>query len=211
MLTKNTKQMIYLMQKHFDADTIRGGSYDHGDGTFCNIGCLASGKDDITYIQSEYGIPLKVMRIQEGIFEALPVAEQPQFALDCAKAIGVDGKDLSLVMPKMMVALLSRFPKQKAITTVIDLYKRVIAGDNISDMRSEFTAAAAAAYATPAADAAVASYAAATADAAVAAAAAAVYAADTAVAAAAAATYIAERQLQKEDLLRFLKEAEKTL
>ena len=72
-----------------------------------------------------YGIPLSLVRIAENIFDYLPTEEGQQFFALFPHAIGVDGKDLSLVQWQFLSDALRHLPPQEpdiqaVISPVID-------------------------------------------------------------------------------------------
>jgi len=121
MLTRNFQQLQHEVAYHVEADRVAQGSY-----STCFIGCLAHGKDDPDYIETEYGIPLMVARISESIFEGLPTDEAIGFFAALPSAVGFDGKDLSRVGWQFLASELRSLPPvDPEIQAVID---PVIAG-----------------------------------------------------------------------------------
>ena len=212
-------QFVALITAHEAADEIVQGTY-WNDGRGCAVGCSIDSLNRITgtrhshdnhaAYESLIGVPRILARLEDGIFEGLPLDVAKTWPRRFAEAIR-PGADLSGVWTCFAVWLLTdaehgviRFAKNKrqrtAIQAVAELYSRQIAGETISKnaWQSAAYAAAAAADAAYAADAATtAAYAAyAAADAADAAADAA-YAAD-AYAAAAADAYAADAYAAKQ-------------
>ena len=202
--TVATKEQLGAnLQAHFAADHFRQGRYWEG-GKGCAVGCSLvdfGGKpDNHADYERLFGIPRVLARLEDGIFEGLPIEDAKTWPLRFVDAIR-PGADLSMVWPRFAVWLLVdnehgvvKFASEKskiAIEAVADLYSRQIAGETVTrdqfDQAARYAAAAyAAAYA--AADAADAAYAYAAADAA-----AAYAAADAAAAAYAAADAAAAR------------------
>ena len=224
-LTRNTKALRAEVAAHIEADALIRGQY-WGDGKGCFIGCLTH-SDDPAPAFERFGLPVAVLRIAEGIFEALPDDEGRAFCAALPDAVERDGKDLSRVHWAFLAEELRALPPlpqevQGVIDPVIagmDLlangqeWPRVAAADAayaaayvVNDAATAPTAAYAtnaAAYAVYAVYVADAAHAADTAAYATNAAAYAVYAADAADAAA----YTA-RLRQRDTLLRLIKEAE---
>jgi len=208
-------QLIANLEAHAAADHfVKGRYWENGKG--CAVGCslidFGGRPDNHGDYERLFGIPRILARLEDGIFEGLPIEDAKTWPLRFARAIR-PGADLSLVWPKFAVWLLVdkdhgvvKFAKENgrlAIEAVAALYARVIAGETVT--REEFSKAAAAAYAAAYA------YAAAAADAAAAAAAYADAAYADAAAAYAAAAYAyayargassAERRRVREDARR---------
>jgi hypothetical protein len=230
ILAYHGKQAIkdkYLarVRAHRLADQLIHGIYwENGKG--CAVGCTVHSANHARY-ETELGIPQKLARIEDGIFEGMNNGSAllwPERFLQAIKP----GADLSRVSDKFLFWLLVdpkdgviRFAKtdrsRAAIQKVGALYRRKISGKTITreEWKAAAAAAAAAAYAAyVAADAAAAAYAAyVAADTAYAADAAdAAYAADAA-ADAAYAAYAADaarqqaRKIQAEKLLLLLRAA----
>ena len=189
---------IERVQRHRLADElIRGIGWDGHKG--CAVGCTLEKYDHAAY-ETELGIPRSIARLEDGLFESLPVDLAMAWPERFLAAIA-PGADLSLVMSRWFVWMLTdsvdgviQYARtersQKSIQRVSDLYQRKIAGGNIEikEWRAAAAAAYAAAVAYAAADADAAAYAAAAAYVAAAADAA---AADAAAADAAVAAYVA--------------------
>jgi hypothetical protein len=212
------EMMLEEVLKHQKADEIIQGSYE-SRGKYCAVGCsieslnMRLGKHyshgDHSVYETELGIPKIIARLEDGIFEGLEREKAKMFPLRFIQAVPV-GVDLSLVWPKFAIWLLGdekdgvikyveTDEQKKIIIDIVELYKRVIAGESIESLKKEFAIAAtdaaataayatatAAAYATDAATAAYATAAAYATDAATAA-----YATDAAAAIAAIAAYAA--------------------
>ena len=162
---KVKEKYLNRVQAHFDADEIIQGVYwEKGRG--CGVGCTIEGSDHSRY-ETELGISRVIAKLEDRIFEGLENGESKEFPVKFLKAIKV-GVDLSLVVPKFMLWLLSD-PKdgvfqyaeteqtKKAIQEVIDLYKKKLKGKEVTieewtEVRRDTTAdTAAAAYAYAAA------------------------------------------------------------
>jgi hypothetical protein len=214
------EMMLEEVLKHQKADEIIQGTYE-SKGKYCAVGCsieslnMRLGKHyshgDHSVYETELGIPKIIARLEDGIFEGLEREKAKMFPLRFIQAVPV-GVDLSLVWPKFAIWLLGdekdgvikyveTDEQKKIIIDIVELYKRVIAGESIESLKKEFAiaatdAAATAAYATATAaayatDAATAAYATATAAAYATDAATAAYATDAAAAIAAIAAYAA--------------------
>ena len=101
MLTKNIGQMKASAIQHIEADAVTQGEYWERDGNAvgghgCFIGCLTHGRN-AEDIESEFGMPLILVRLTESIFERLTPEAAAKFFGDIPEAIGKDGKDLSPV------------------------------------------------------------------------------------------------------------------
>jgi hypothetical protein len=174
---------------------VQGFGYWKG-GKGCAVGCTIHGSSHAAY-ETELGIPRAIARIEDGIFEGLPVKEAMAWPERFLEAI-TPGADLSGVVDGFLHWLLVdptdgviRFAKTEktrtAIQAVGDLYTRKLKGEAVS--REEWRKARENADAAAVADAAA--YAAAVAYVAAAAADAAAYVAYVADAAAYAAAYAA--------------------
>src|ERR1700677_676720 len=149
---------------HFKADEIVQGATGQ-DGGGCAVWCTLDKYDHQAY-ETELGIPRSLARIEDGIFEGLPVKESKKWPEQFLKAIK-PGADLSKVTAKFLVWILQDVIKyaqpdgKLAIQKVIDLYKKQLKGDTVAPGEWQETryaayaaAAYAAAYAAAAADAA---------------------------------------------------------
>ena len=210
-------QFVALITAHEAADEIVQGTY-WNDGRGCAVGCSIDSLNRITgtrhshdnhaAYESLIGVPRILARLEDGIFEGLPLDVAKTWPRRFAEAIR-PGADLSGVWTCFAVWLLTdaehgviRFAKNKrqrtAIQAVAELYSRQIAGETISKnawqsaANAAYAAAANAAYAANAYAANAAYAAAANAAYAAAAAADAAYAADAADAAAYAAYAVAD-------------------
>jgi hypothetical protein len=160
MLSINTDTLRAEVAAHIAADAVVQGHY-WKDGKGCFIGCLAHSRD-ATVLGDRFGLPLPLVRICEGIFEALPADEAKSFFAAVPDAVGVDGKDLSRVHWAFLAEELRALPEvPPEVQAVID---PVIAGMDLLASGQKWPAAARAA--ARAADAADAAYAADAADAA---------------------------------------------
>jgi hypothetical protein len=197
---KKLKESVVLkMRMHKEADELVQGYGYWKDGKGCAVGCLIHSGSHVEY-ETRFGIPRFLARLEDGIFERLPVKEAQQWPERFLGAIQ-PGADLSMVFYKFMHWLLvdpqdgvlqyaNTKRTKNSINKIANLYKQYIDGDlSLEQFRdaADADADAAAAYAAAAYAAAAyaaAAYAAAAADAAAdAAAAACAYAADAACAA----------------------------
>jgi hypothetical protein len=157
MLSINTDTLRAEVAAHIAADAVVQGHY-WKDGKGCFIGCLAHSRD-ATVLGDRFGLPLPLVRICEGIFEALPADEAKAFFAAVPDAVGVDGKDLSRVHWAFLAEELRALPEvPPEVQAVID---PVIAGMDLLASGQKWPAAARAAaraayaaYAAYAADAA---------------------------------------------------------
>jgi hypothetical protein len=172
------EMMLEEVLKHQKADEIIQGSYE-SRGKYCAVGCsieslnMRLGKHyshgDHSVYETELGIPKIIARLEDRIFEGLERKKAKMFPLRFIQAVPV-GVDLSLVWPKFAIWLLGdekdgvikyveTDEQKKIIIDIVELYKRVIAGESIESLKKEFAIAAAdAAAAAYAADAAAAAY-----------------------------------------------------
>ena len=188
--------LLTSIAQHRAADKLLSGAYhDPETGAVCAVGCNIAAVREYTKTDTlewgdhaglgeAIGVPAILLRLQDYLFERLPIAERLEWPTKFAEAI-TPGADLSMVWPRFAVRLLDRRisagqDKKGVIKVVRDLYARWIAGDRPT--REEFLEARRAAYAAAAADA----------------------AADAAAYAAAAA---AERKQQAADLIELLEAA----
>ena len=123
----------------------------------CGIGCTFNAYDH-SRGPIEIGVPTVLMRLEDSIFEGLPRADALLWPTRFLKAIK-PGADLSLVWTRFVVWLLIdpqcgviRFvgnhpDVRNAIERVAELWQRVIDGENVESLRSDFAADAAAAAA----------------------------------------------------------------
>ena len=127
MLTKNHDQLTAEVKAHIAADAVVQGKY--WDGTKgCFIGCLAH-SCDATVLQDRFGLPLPLVKVCEGIFEALPEDDARAFFAAIPDAVNRNGKDLSRVHWAFLAEELCALPSVPAhIQSVID---PVIAGMNL--------------------------------------------------------------------------------
>ena len=220
--TQLKDDLLQEVKRHEELDQIVQGYYgrENGKWTGCAVGCSIHslnklrGKNysysDHSVYPKEFGIPEILARLQDRIFEGLPVEEVKKFPYRFLSAIPI-GKDLDNVWRKFLVWLLvdpmdgvEKYARtdlqRKAIQDVADLLERSqsekITVEQFRKVRKAAAAAAAdaAAYAADAADAAAYDAADAAYAAADAAAYAAAYAADAAAYDAADAAYDAARR-----------------
>ena len=173
-------QLVESLERHAAVDAFIKGRY-WSDGKGCAVGCSlhdfhAEPGDHAAY-EPLFGIPQVLARLEDGIFEGLPIDAAKEWPLRFARAVR-PGADLTSVWPKFAVWLLVdpehgviRYAKtdatRKAIQDVADGYVAGIEGrplirDEWMNLRRAAAAAADAdAYAAAAAYAAYAAYAAA--------------------------------------------------
>ena len=131
---------------------VRGTGWEDGKG--CAIGCTLEKYEHAAY-ETELGIPRSLARIEDGIFEGLPLDEAMEWPERFLSAIPV-GADLSLVTyrfihwmlidPSEGVIKYAQIAQSRsAIQRVANLYERNIAGENVelADWRSAQSEAAA--------------------------------------------------------------------
>src|SRR5258708_2946726 len=130
---------------HQLADEIDQGTYYDDSGPklrVCPVGCTIHGSDHTAY-EEEIGVPEILARIEDRLFEMMPLEDAKQWPVKFLEAIPV-GADLSMVWPKLAVWMLAdptdgviRFAKhddvKKVITDVAQLYELVIAGAEVDD------------------------------------------------------------------------------
>jgi hypothetical protein len=133
------EKYLARVRAHRAADNlVRGVGWKDGKG--CAIGCTLESYDHERY-PIELGIPVKLARLEDAIFEGLPDDEAMEWPERFLSAIR-PGADLSMVWPRFAVELLID-PEHGAaahveqdsrvigtIGSVVDLYKRQIAGDD---------------------------------------------------------------------------------
>ena len=156
---------VTRMKAHQAADEIQHGFYWE-DGKGCAVGCTIHSDQHKDYEKS-LGVPMILARLEDRIFEGLSNGAAKEFPLRFLEAIK-PGADLSMVWPKFAVWLLidekhgvARHTKKNStqyvsIHAVADLYKRLIAGEDVKTQEWRAAAAAAAAAYAAAADAAAA-------------------------------------------------------
>jgi hypothetical protein len=155
------EMMLEEVLKHQKADEIIQGSYE-SRGKYCAVGCSIEslntrlGKHyshgDHSVYETELGIPKIIARLEDRIFEGLERKKAKMFPLRFIQAVPV-GVDLSLVWPKFAMWLLGdekdgvikyveTDEQKKIIIDIVELYKRVIAGESIESLKKEFAIAA---------------------------------------------------------------------
>jgi hypothetical protein len=155
------EMMLEEVMKHQKADEIIQGSYE-SRGKYCAVGCSIEslnarlGKHyshgDHSVYETELGIPKIIARLEDRIFEGLEREKAKMFPLRFIQAVPV-GVDLSLVWPKFAIWLLGdekdgvikyveTDEQKKIIIDIVELYKRVIAGESIESLKKEFAIAA---------------------------------------------------------------------
>lgn len=145
---------VERLRKHaLEYAFVQGSGWHEGAEKGGAVGCTVHSEESEAY-EREIGISRQLASLQERIFEGLPYEEAKVFPLAFLVAIPV-GADLSLVLPRFMVWLLSDpehgtmhlCPEsgKQAIDTVVALYQRMIAGNAVA--QSEWRAAVDDAYA----------------------------------------------------------------
>ena len=167
--TSVKRKYLGRIRKHRELDQLVQGYGYWKDGRGCAVGCTIHSGNHSAY-ETELGIPSALAHLEDRLFENLPVELARQWPEGFLSAIK-PGADLSLVLPKFMVWMLSdsvdgviRFAKREdtklAIQGVSALFVRWAAGDKPTTSEWE-SARKIAAYAADAAYAAYAAYAAA--------------------------------------------------
>lgn len=135
------------VQAHAAADEILQGYGYWRDGKGCGVGCTIHSGAHRNY-ETELGIPMWLAYLEDGIFEGLPPERAKTWPAEFLEAIQ-PGADLCLVALRFMVWLLGGVMSHAdqrgkiAIQTVIDLYDRVLVGEQIERtawMEAEATA-----------------------------------------------------------------------
>jgi hypothetical protein len=128
------EKYLVRVREHRAADEIVTGQYWR-NGRGCAVGCTIHGDDHKAY-ESELGIPEVLARLEDTMFEGMPIADSKLWPERFLSAIQV-GADLSMVWPKFAVWLLGdekdgviRHAKTKkakaAIQKVVCLFESVI-------------------------------------------------------------------------------------
>ena len=123
------------VRSHAKAGEIIKGKYWE-DGKGCAIGCTIHSNKHSAY-EIELGIPQVLAKLEDGIFEGLPLKQAKEWPGKFLKAIK-PGTDLSKVSSKFLVWLLEEVIKciedegKETINLVIDLYKRELRGEVIA-------------------------------------------------------------------------------
>lgn len=162
---ENLKTMLLEeIKKHRKADQIIQGTYgkeEDGKWRGCAVGCSIHSlnirldknyktQDHLVY-EKELGISQSLAYLEDRIFEGLPKEKAVLWPERFIKAIK-PGADLSLAIPKFMVWLMDDLHQyyknysdvSKALTTVRDLYQRIIEGKEVTDKEWNDAARAAA-------------------------------------------------------------------
>jgi hypothetical protein len=140
MNTLQKETWIKEMQHHQDVDSlVQGKWFENGKG--CFFGCaMQTDEDALEKAAEAMGLPFWIVGLAEAIFENLEREEALKFPVEFLKAIPVD-TDLEIVKHKIAVLRLSNLPHQcDEITDVINLHKRVIEGEKVTE--DEWSAAA---------------------------------------------------------------------
>lgn len=118
-LTRNTDILRAEVAAHIAADSLIKGTYWNGS-KGCFIGCLTHSSSAAPAVE-RFGLTEPILRIAEGIHEALPDNEGKAFFAALPDAVGRDGKDLSRVHWAFLAAELRALPIVPAnIQAVID-------------------------------------------------------------------------------------------
>src|SRR5271165_4723836 len=157
---KQEVKELYLsrVRAHRAADQLRQGfgywdKDDEGEFRGCAVGCTLHSNDHSAY-ETELGIPRTLARLEDGIFEGLPMDRAQSWPEEFLSVIQV-GADLSLVWPHFAIWLMSdemwgvrQYSKSYQLgwseNGVVDLYNRKIIGD--TPHRGEWKAAASSVY-----------------------------------------------------------------
>jgi hypothetical protein len=133
MNTLQKETWIKEMQHHQDVDSlVQGKWFENGKG--CFFGCaMQTDEDALEKAAEAMGLPFWIVELAEAIFEGLEREEALKFPVEFLKAIPVD-TDLEIVKHKIAVLRLSNLPHQcDEITNVINLHKRVIDGEDVTE------------------------------------------------------------------------------
>ena len=126
MLSKNIEKMKTNVADHIAADqVVQDIHWENNKSGF--IGGLAHSFESQT-VTEKYGMPKLLVGVCQNIFENLPEKEAVQFFADIPIAIGLDGKDLSLVQWQFLRDLLSRLPSITITTQKVINGVSLIAG-----------------------------------------------------------------------------------
>ena len=131
------EKYLARVRAHREADEILQGFGYWEDGKECAVGCtLHSSKHDA--YETELGIPVRLAYLEDSIFEGLPVDLAKSWPERFLNAIPV-GADLEKIWPQYAIWLLESVSEysdevgKKAIETVIDLYERILNGEEVTD------------------------------------------------------------------------------
>lgn len=145
---KTKQEAVDLAQWHQDQDKfIQGDYWNEQKGKGCSVGCMTheycAAHDNNNWHEATehlYGIPRALSRLQDKVFEGLPIKEAKLWTVRFMSAIP-EGKDLSMVVPKFLYWVLTdpdgiikhANPNGKtSIICVSELFKRKIDGDEPS-------------------------------------------------------------------------------
>jgi hypothetical protein len=137
---------IARMQAHMDADElIRGTGYNNGRG--CAIGCILN-KYQHTAFPKELGLPVWLAHFVDHLFENLPDGQHITFPLELLQAIPI-GVDVEPVKHRLAILRLTPLAEanpsvREVITNVVELHRRVLAGERIP--QDDWDAASSAAW-----------------------------------------------------------------
>lgn len=137
---KIKESVLEQMESHRKADTLMQGYGYWKDGKGCAVGCLIHSGNHGEY-ETRFGIPRVLARLEDRIFEGLPIEDAKKWPERFLSAIS-PGADLSMVWPKFAIFILTdpefgviKFAKKdkskKSIQDVSDLYQRIVNGEKI--------------------------------------------------------------------------------
>ena len=89
------QEVLAELQAHYEADNFIQGDYWDGK-KGCAVGCLLKSEDHIEY-EKRFGIPIHLARLEDCIFEGLPIADSKRWPLRFMDSFEV-GKDYSSVV-----------------------------------------------------------------------------------------------------------------
>lgn len=147
------EQALARAAAHREADNYVQGTFDTGDGKGCSVGCMMQpfrdpDDPDESWHRTEeraWNVPRIIARLQDRIFEGLPLAESRAWTERYIAAVPV-GADLGLVAARFMHWLMTdpegvrrhaREDGHQAIERVAALYERLIGGDTVTDKEWE--------------------------------------------------------------------------
>ena len=126
--TKLKTWCVAEMKSHRKSETLRQGYGYWKDGAGCGVGCLIKGSDHALY-ETKFGIPEMLARLEDTIFEGLPVAKAQKWPERFLSAIQA-GQDLSTVgwefQHRLQINNLKFAKKQKFPDDVITAIEKVI-------------------------------------------------------------------------------------
>ena len=98
--------------------------------------------NQMKYLEEQYGIPIRLLRLIEGLYVALPATEQPKWVANLLATVE-NGTDLSLVVNHFLIWLLTdpqegviiyatRPDVKSCIEDVSNLHFRIISGESVT-------------------------------------------------------------------------------